>query len=210
MTIPELLRALMEDGSGLKQDALADILRVSQTTVSRWATGKQDPGGRHRDAIRQLAQERGLIAAIVHPQFRVVGLGFVSAGAQIVPEVSQVPEGGLFTVELMIPVSDDVVAYRVQGDAMFPRFHDGDLILVHKDERPVTSDLLNAEAIVRLKCGRRFLKTIRRGYDPEKYNLESWNAPLIEDADIEAASEVYLIVPARQVRLVRPPIGNIN
>jgi transcriptional regulator with XRE-family HTH domain len=135
-------------------------------------------------------------------------MGFVGAGAEIEPEIEQVPEAGLYEVEIAFPLADDTVAFEVRGESMLPRYDPGDVVICWRRFRP-PEQLLGREAVVRLADGRRFLKRILRGSSRKTFNLESFNARLIEDARIEWALEIHVIVPAGQWRKANgKPISN--
>jgi phage repressor protein C with HTH and peptisase S24 domain len=83
-------------------------------------------------------------------------------------------------------VNEDVHGFRVQGESMWPRFMDGELLLV--DARPQSPQaLLNAYALVQLVDGRRMVKMLRAGSRPGLYTLESHNAPPEKDVELLAA-----------------------
>ena len=126
-------------------------------------------------------------------------MGFVGAGAEIEPEIEQVPEAGLYEVEIAFPLADDMVAFEIRGESMLPRYDPGDVVICWRRFRS-PEQLLGREAVVRLADGRRFLKRILRGSSRKTFNLESFNARLIENARIEWALEVHVIVPAGQWR----------
>lgn len=135
--------------------------------------------------------------------FRVVPvMGYVGAGAEVLPDFEQTPPEGLFEVELPFAVPDDLIGLAVTGESMMPRYDDGDVILVHREQRNPVDAYLGEEAAVRTGEGRRFLKRLVRGYEPGRYNLESWNAKTIEDVVIEWIGEIYLTVRSGQIRRI--------
>ena len=129
-------------------------------------------------------------------------MGYVGAGAEIYPEFEQAPADGIADVELPFAVPDDLIGLEVRGDSMLPRYDDGDIILVHREQKRPTDAFLGEEAAVRTGDGRRFLKRIMRGFEPGLYNLESWNARLIEAIRVEWVGEIYLTVRAGQIRRI--------
>lgn len=131
-------------------------------------------------------------------------MGFIGAGAEILPEFEQVPPEGLDQIELPFPVPPDLIGLEVKGDSMLPRYEDGDVVVVWRDQRGAIDGLLGEEAAVRTERGQRFLKRLLRGPRKGTFNLESTNASskTIEGVRIEWASEVYLTVRAAQLRRV--------
>ena len=93
-------------------------------------------------------------------------MGRVGAGASIEPEHEQVPPEGLGEVELPFPIEEDTIAFEVSGDSMLPKYENGDVIVVYREQRHPLSSFYGEEAAVRLKTGERYLKTIERGKSP--------------------------------------------
>src|SRR5476649_2146035 len=103
-------------------------------------------------------------------------MGRVGAGAIIEPEQEQVPPEGLGEVQLPFPIAEETVAFEVSGDSMLPKYENGDIIVVYREQRHPVSSFYGEEAAVRLKTGERYLKTIERGKSASVVNLTSFNA----------------------------------
>src|SRR5476649_748485 len=103
-------------------------------------------------------------------------MGRVGAGANIEPEHEQVPPEGLGNVELPFPIAEETIAFEVAGDSMLPKYENGDVIVVFREQRHPISSFYGEEAAVRLKSGERYLKTIERGKSASVVNLTSFNA----------------------------------
>ena len=73
------------------------------------------------------------------------------------------PPEGLGEVELPFPISEETIAFEVAGDSMLPKYENGDIIVVYREQRHPVSSFYGEEAAVRLKTGERYLKTIERG-----------------------------------------------
>lgn len=129
-------------------------------------------------------------------------MGKIGAGAQIEPEYEQVPEEGLYTVDVPFAIPEGIIAFEVFGESMLPRYDDGDVVLVYSDQQRSTESLLGEEVAVRTADGRRFLKRLLRGSLKGHFNLESWNAKTIENVSLEWVGEIYLTVRSGQIRRI--------
>lgn len=129
-------------------------------------------------------------------------MGKIGAGAKIEPEFEQVPEEGLYTVDVPFAIPEGIVAFEVYGESMLPRYDDGDVILVYSDQQRSTESLLGEEVAVRTTDGRRYLKRLLRGSAKGYFNLESWNAKTLENISLEWVGEIYLTVRSGQLRRI--------
>ncbi len=198
MEIADQVKALLGEPHW-NQQKLAERLGVSQSTVFRWKSGAQ-PEGHHRDAIRELYAER--FESPDDDGTDIPLMGFIGAGAVIEPEFEQTPPEGLEQIRLMIPIPDDMMAFQVRGVSMLPRYDEGDVIIVWREQKRGTDSFLGEEAAVRTLDGRRYLKTIRRS--ERGYTLESWNDHPIENQEIAWVGEIYVTIRAKQLgRMVR-------
>jgi len=134
-------------------------------------------------------------------------MGRVGAGASIEPEHEQVPPEGLGEVELPFPVSEETVAFEVSGDSMLPKYENGDIIVVYREQRHPLSSFYGEEAAVRLKTGERYLKTIERGKSSAFVNLTSFNAKPIIGVKLEWVGEICVTLPRGQIERVRAKSG---
>ena len=115
-------------------------------------------------------------------------LGYVGAGAQVFPVDDFAFGEGLDEVELPPGAPVGAIAVIARGDSMYPRYFDGEKLFYVNREPP--SELIGQECVVGLKDGRVLVKILRRGSRPRRFDLESWNAPLLEDQDVEWAAPV--------------------
>lgn len=110
--------------------------------------------------------------------------GFAGAGVEFVPFEDNQP--GLGRAPLKVEKNSGVLIVR--GDSMYPRYFDGEYIYYRKDHfNP--EQLLGQECVIKLKNGSVYIKILRKGAG-KKFNLESWNAPLMEDQEVEWAAPV--------------------
>jgi repressor LexA len=130
-------------------------------------------------------------------------MGRVGAGATIEPEYEQVPPEGLGEVELPFPIDAEIIAFEVAGDSMLPKYENGDIILVYREQRHPLSNFYGEEAAVRLKSGERYLKTIERGKAPTLVNLTSFNAKPINGVKLDWIGEICVTLPRGQISRLR-------
>ena len=130
-------------------------------------------------------------------------MGRVGAGAAIEPEHEQVPPEGLGEVQLPFPISEETIAFEVAGDSMLPKYENGDIIVVYREQRHPISSFYGEEAAVRLKTGERYLKTIERGKSASVVNLTSFNAKPIMGVKLEWIGEICVTLPRAQIERMR-------
>jgi repressor LexA len=130
-------------------------------------------------------------------------MGRIGAGAVIEPEYEQVPPEGLGEIELPFPISAEAIAFEVSGDSMLPKYENGDVIVVYREQRHPLASFYGEEAAVRLKTGERYLKTIERGKSPSMVNLTSFNAKPITGVKLEWIGEICVTLPKAQIARMR-------
>jgi repressor LexA len=130
-------------------------------------------------------------------------MGRVGAGASIGPEHEQVPPEGLGEIELPFPIAEETIAFEVVGDSMLPKYENGDVIVVYREQRHPLSSFYGEEAAVRLKTGERYLKTLERGKTAHVVNLTSFNAKPIVGVKLEWIGEICVTLPRGQIARLR-------
>ena len=114
-------------------------------------------------------------------------VGYVGAGAEILPFDSH-SLGSLEEVDIPPGVPSDAALVIVRGDSMYPRYFENELLFyVRRGDDP--REHVGKECVVALEDGRMLVKILRRGAKG-LFNLESWNAPLIEAVTLQWAAPV--------------------
>jgi hypothetical protein len=180
--IRNLKRAVKSgDRRGITTETLSALAPVLQTTAA-WLLG-------------------GVGDANPNTYVRVVGR--IGAGAEILPEIEQIPPEGLYEIEVPFPIPENSIAFEVEGDSMWPRYDPGDIILCWR-EGTDADEVIGWEAAVRTADGKRYLKRIRRGAVEGTFDLESHNAAPIRGVLLEWAAQIQAVVRAGQWRRFAP------
>lgn len=127
-------------------------------------------------------------------------MGYIGAGAEILPEFEQVPPEGLDTIDVPFALPDEMIAFKIQGDSQYPVYRDGAVVVVYREQKRPLEAFYGLDAAVRTSDGRRFLKMIQRGQDG--VNLTSWNAPPIENVHLEWIGEIFAVLPPTALKKV--------
>ncbi|WP_069445751.1 S24 family peptidase [Methyloceanibacter stevinii] len=125
-------------------------------------------------------------------------MGFVGAGGDIEPDYEQVPPEGLDQIELHQPcgLARDPIGFRIRGESMMPRYNDGEIVIVERDQPYATDSMIGLEAVVRTAKGNRYLKRIKVGSRRNTFDLVSLGAvATMESVRIAWASPVLMIIP---------------
>lgn len=113
--------------------------------------------------------------------------GTVGGGATVFPVGDDTAATSFDTLEL--PDPSNVVGLRVVGDSQYPRYMDGEIILVTREPHP-PADAIGRYAMVDTADGRRLIKLLRRPAGSRNFRLESHNAPPEDDVRLTAAYPV--------------------
>ncbi len=157
-----MLKSLRE-ARGWTHETAADEMKVSRSQFIKLERGERRLTA---DYINQAAEAFGVRPADVidDPEDSIIPLmGYIGAGAEIMPEFEQVPPEGLDQIHVPFPLPAEMIALEVRGDSMLPVYKEGHVIVVYKDQKKPLSAFYGEEAAVRTGDGRRFLKTIMRG-----------------------------------------------
>lgn len=187
-----LTRAIMAE-TGENQAQLATRLKVSQPSVSRWASGKP-PELHHAVLIESEAMRLGVGNLKRSRNMTSVPIvGYVGAGGAIIYENSQGPFG-----EAEMPPKNagpTLVAVIVRGDSMAGVLEDGWTVYYDDRRDPPEEELYGRLCIVGLADGRVLIKRLYPGRKPHRFDLHSANAPALMDEKVTWAAKVTWIQP---------------
>jgi transcriptional regulator with XRE-family HTH domain len=181
------LRALRE-GRAEGQHDLAEVLGVDRPIVSKYE------GNKHAMPdyiIERAAQHFGVTPAFIRygdTSSRMAEIvGVVGAGARIVAEHLEQKR------YVEVPASwTDAIALDIEGLSCYPIYDDGDYLVIRGDRRLDEGEILGRMCVVETSDGIGLVKRVRRGSLPGLFNLESPNAPTLEDISVVSARPVRL------------------
>lgn len=187
--------------AGLSEDAIRNLRRAAKGDVNRHGTST-----RTIELLAPVLQTTPgwLMDGVgdedaTTPSYVIPVMGYVGAGAKVEPEFEQVPAEGLDTIELPFAIPQSMIAFMIKGDSMLPVYHDGDAVIVYRDQMRRLETFYGEEAVVLTVDGTRYLKTILRG-DGDTVTLNSFNARPMEDIELSWIGEIYVTIRARQLR----------
>jgi len=129
---------------------------------------------------------------------RVKIAGYIGAGGEIIflehetDEVVMRPPG----------ISGPLTALVVRGSSMLPKYKDGDIIYIQRQHDGMLPDYIGEDCAVQIAGDGVFIKQLVRGVDDEHFTLVSLNAAPMENVEIEWATPVLFIMPARSRHLL--------
>jgi transcriptional regulator with XRE-family HTH domain len=102
-----------------------------------------------------------------------------------------------------LPQNEAIMALEVRGDSMWPRFIDGEFVLVSTIPRP-PGELAGRYAAVETQDGRSMIKLLRHGRSSGLFDLVSHNANIEEDVEVVCAYQYLGTLPGNLRLLSRP------
>jgi len=161
-----------------------DRAAVQKMTIARPKKG-QKPRKVAADELLAIEEITGYPAPAERTRrLRANAVGYVGAGAEVIPVDDHAVGAGLEEVD----IPDNAVWVIVRGDSMYPRYFDNEFLFYVRDQRS-PAELIGRECVVRLEDGRMYVKVLRKGVEG-LFNLESWNGPTIENKAVEWAAPV--------------------
>lgn len=182
---------------GFSRRSLSKAADLSESAVRDLLTRTDNPGigtlSRIADAL-EMPVDQLTGAAMMVPI-----MGNIGAGGEVLfstdpndeicshDDLPKVPRPPLVTGRLM--------ALRVIGSSMLPKYEDGDVVYVRRDHDGILPKYLNRYCAVRTADGGTYLKILAPGSEAGRYTLRSLNAADMENVEVLWASPVLFVMP---------------
>lgn len=197
-TIRENLRKIM-DRKGVRPTTLSQAVGDSKTLVKDLLTKTNDV---RIGTLIRLASALDVDLDELLSRPRVPIAGRIGAGGSI----AWMDVGEEIDPDLTVPrppgVTGKLVALMVDGSSMLPKYKAGDIIYIQRTHEGVLEEYIGEDCAVRLVTGETFIKQLVKGSEPERFTLRSLNAPDIENVQIEWATPVLFIMPAKSRKII--------
>lgn len=195
---------------GWTQDQLAEAFGVTRNAVSLWESDKSHPDS------KKMAKLADLLDYTAHylwhgreeddmPSFlpKVPVVGYVGAGSAIEFEDAYPKGRGLGEVPCPQGLNPDkTIAVIVRGDSQTPMINDGWIIFYSRDPEPDAAMVVGKLSVVKMHEGPVMLKRVRRSLKRNRFNLESANAPIMEEVRLSWAAPVLMMIPGDIAKVI--------
>lgn len=176
---------------GIKSKPLAKVAGLGETAIRDLFD--EDRKSVRVDTLVKLAEYFETTVDELSGREPVFVLGNIGAGGEILfledSEPESVPRPAFTPGVLM--------ALRVCGDSMLPKYDDGDIVYVRRDHEGVLPEYIDDYCAVHTADGGTFLKILSLGTEPERYTLRSLNASDMPNVEVLWASPVEGVLPRR-------------
>lgn len=193
-TIRENLRRAMA-AKGAKATSLSLKVGTNRTLVKNLLEKSQDV---QLGTLTKLAGALEVPLGDLLAAPRVPIAGYIGAGGTIVFEDLGHDE----TVLRPPGISGSLVALAVRGSSMLPKYKDGDIIYIQRTHDGVLPDYIGEDCAVRLTGGETYIKQLMAGSEEGRFTLLSLNADPMENVEVEWATLVRFVMPARSRQLL--------
>lgn len=175
----ERLKAIIDETPGLTMKGLSLKAGLHASTVQSILTRGTAPSVENFLAICQAlgVTPAQLLDADEPSKLTIPVVGIVSAGEGWSPMDDDA--GQVVDFELG---AHDSIAVEVRGDSMAPVYRNGDVLICHRRYGPHADNLIGLDCIVRTASGENYVKILKRGSRPGRFNLKSYN-PVVDDVE---------------------------
>lgn len=90
-----------------------------------------------------------------------------------------------------------LIAFRVSGESMLPKYEADDVVYVRRDHEGVLPEYINRYCAVHLSDGGTYLKILAPGTEPGRFTLRSLNAADMPNVEVVWAAPVQFVMPKR-------------
>lgn len=189
MTKPDIvnIRETIEremKAKGFSRRSLSKKATLSESAVRDLLTRTENPG---IGTLYAVAEALELPLEAINGAESVPLLGTIGAGGMVAyfkddHETESVPRPPLAPGRLM--------ALRVSGDSMLPKYEPGDIVYIRRDHEGVLLRDINQYCAVHCADGGTYLKKLATGTEPGRFTLRSLNAADMENVEVVWASRV--------------------
>jgi repressor LexA len=188
VNIRETIEREME-AKGFSRRSLSKKASLSESAVRDLLTRTENPG---IGTLYAVAEALELPLEAINGSEAVPLLGTIGAGGMVAyfkddHDTEFVPRPPLAPGRLM--------ALRVLGESMLPKYEPGDVIYVRRDHDGVVDRDLNRYCAVHCADGGTYLKILAPGTEEGRFTLRSLNAADMENVEVVWASRVLFVMP---------------
>lgn len=196
----QAIRDLIEremKAKGFSRRGLSDAAGLSQTAVRDVLGRTENPG---IGTLHKIAEALQIPFESITGAESVRLLGEIGAGGIVAyfkddHEFEAVPRPPLAPGPLM--------ALRVKGDSMLPKYEPGDVVYVRRDHDGVLPHYIGKYCAVHAADGGTYLKILAQGATPDRFTLRSLNAADMENVQVIWAAPVLFVMQASALPVER-------
>lgn len=177
---------------GFSRRSLSSASGLSQTAVRDLLTRTDNPG---IGTLHKIAEALQVPVESINGAESVTLAGEIGAGGAIAYYL----DGHAFETVPRPPLAPGpLVAFRVSGDSMLPKYEPDDVIYVRRDHDGLLPQYMGRYCAVHLVDGGTYLKILAPGTVEGRYTLRSLNAADMADVEVVWASPVLFVMPFSQ------------
>jgi repressor LexA len=173
--------------AGLSQEALGKALNSGRSTVTKLERSEIPMTDRWLDRLSVVLNCSPV--DILGDEVPVVGK--IGAGGSVIFE----DLGADYVTRRPPDTYGELIGLEVVGDSMLPKFDSGDIVYISRSYDGIDPSDVGADCACRLLTGETYLKRLAKGSKPGSYTLRSYNAPDMEDVELEWATPIRASIP---------------